>query len=667
MMGSLNRASDEEQAIHQAACETVLAAVTNQTPATSGPAFRAIEKMIVAGVFVTLRKGGRLRGCCGTFGQPMSLARAIVQSGYRTATADHRFPPVAVSELSDVSLDVTILSNFETIEATGEGRVASVEVGRHGLVIQLGQKSGLLLPSVAVEFGLDARGFLNQVCRKAGLAESAWLDPNAFIRRFEGRMIGGPFDRRLLLIAGDESVFPYSASQMSRLARIVTQNVAAILSRAVPACFPAEIPDGTVGGIAVQLSDTRNSLLATFSRIPLSGELPLQSTLLQITQSAAEWLLRNGFRAEDSRQLKTDLALFASPVSHGNAADPDVAGFDGSSRAILVSDGRQTSWSYDSSLTFEELLHGVLRAAGISEAEGVRVRSFRVLGTASRMQNSCVSQAERALKTRPPAVSGVFYPAEPEQLRLLVKKWVGEKPPEKERWPAVMVPHAGLIYSGAIAAGVLNRVEIPSTVIIIGPKHTRYGANWAIAPNALWQLPGAVLRSDLELAAVLERRIDGLELDAEAHEREHAIEVELPILEAVAPECKIAGIVVGAADLEQCLRFGQQLAAVIREVSTPSLLVISSDMNHFEGDARTRELDEMALLAMESCDPTRLYETVTANGISMCGVRPAVMVMEALRTLGQLTRIERAGYATSGDVTGDESRVVGYAGMLLGT
>ena len=97
----------------------------------------------------------------------------------------------------------------------------------------------------------------------------------------------------------------------------------------------------------------------------------------------------------------------------------------------------------------------------------------------------------------------------------------------------------------------------------------------------------------------------------------------------------------------------------------PPLLVISSDMNHYASDAENRRLDAIALEAMETLDPAKLLATVQDQQISMCGVLPAVMVMQTLKLLGGLTEVRRTGYATSGDVSGDLSRVVGYAGMLL--
>ncbi len=105
---------------------------------------------------------------------------------------------------------------------------------------------------------------------------------------------------------------------------------------------------------------------------------------------------------------------------------------------------------------------------------------------------------------------------------------------------------------------------------------------------------------------------------------------------------------------------------MLRGQAEPPLLVISSDMNHFADEARTRRLDRLALDALESLDPARLYETVEQHQISMCGMHAAVIVMETLRQLGRLHRCLEVGYTTSAARSGDSRRVVGYAGLLLG-
>jgi AmmeMemoRadiSam system protein B len=235
-----------------------------------------------------------------------------------------------------------------------------------------------------------------------------------------------------------------------------------------------------------------------------------------------------------------------------------------------------------------------------------------------------------------------------------------------EPWSAAMVPHAGLRFSGPVAAAVLRRLAIPRTVIVLGPKHTPLGMEWAVAPHQRWSFPGGSMASDPELARALAAAIPGLALDAAAHQREHAIEVELPFLARLAPQARVVGIAVGEGDLASCRRFAEGLAAVLRRREDRPLLLVSSDMNHFATDVETRRLDGLALEALEGLDPQEVYRTVRRNHISMCGVLPAVIVLETLRRLGGLSRAERVGYATSADAGGDPGRVVGYAGMLFG-
>jgi AmmeMemoRadiSam system protein B len=259
-------------------------------------------------------------------------------------------------------------------------------------------------------------------------------------------------------------------------------------------------------------------------------------------------------------------------------------------------------------------------------------------------------------------VAGTFYDADPDALARTVD---GLLSGERRRDPclAALVPHAGLRYSGQVVADVLKRIAIPSTVIVVGPKHTQAGVDWAVAPHQTWQLPGGQIASDFLLARKLCQAVPGLEMDAAAHRGEHAIEVELPLLARLAPEAKVVGIAIGVGDLKSCRRFAEGLAGLLRQRSDRPLLLISSDMNHFANDAETRRLDALALAALEKGDPAELYATVTQNNISMCGVLPAVIVLETLRLLGATPQGERVRYATSADVSGDTSRVVGYAGM----
>jgi AmmeMemoRadiSam system protein B len=351
---------------------------------------------------------------------------------------------------------------------------------------------------------------------------------------------------------------------------------------------------------------------------------------------------------------------------HGNLAEPDLRGLDTNRRAILMTEGGKSVWSYDPQKSAEELFDSVRQQIEAFNPEATHVFSFAVQTTQPQVTISNVPRPVDGPKTREAAVAGSFYPADAEELSRLVDQYLAtDQPQTKTTCPAVMVPHAGLRYSGSIAGRVFSRVNVPDTVIVIGPKHTQSGVEWSVAPHEKWMIPGAEVASDPQLAQQLVDEIPGLQLDSAAHQGEHGIEVELPFLAKLNPQVKVVGIAIGAGTLQHCRQFAEGLVRVLRKQDQQPLLVISSDMNHFANDEENRRLDEVAMQALERLDPTDVFETVTGNGISMCGVRPAVMIMETLRQLGSLTKCERVAYETSGSVSGDKSRVVGYCGMLF--
>src|SRR5262249_34130223 len=161
-------------------------------------------------------------------------------------------------------------------------------------------------------------------------------------------------------------------------------------------------------------------------------------------------------------------------------------------------------------------------------------------------------------------------------------------------------------------------------------KHTPLGVDWAVAPHRRWLLPGLAVESDVDLARALCDAVAGLELDAAAHQGEHGVEVELPLLARLAPWAKVVGVAVGEADPDGCRRFAAGLAGLLRTLEEAPLLLVSSDMNHFATDAENRRLDGLALTALQTGDPGLLYSTVRENEISMCGVLPAVIVLQTL-------------------------------------
>lgn len=271
-----------------------------------------------------------------------------------------------------------------------------------------------------------------------------------------------------------------------------------------------------------------------------------------------------------------------------------------------------------------------------------------------------------SLADREPAVAGTFYPSDPRRIDAVLDQWLSGPQAAREPWRAALVPHAGWVYSGRIAAEVLARVAIPATVVVLCPKHRAGGATCAVAPWGRWLYPGGSVEVDAELSAQLASEVPGFQLDHAPHREEHAVEVLLPLLHRLAPASRLVAVTVGRIDLEQVHLCGTALAEVVRERLDSVLFVISSDMHHFASDQDTRRLDELALQALEALDADRLYATCVQQRISMCGALPAAIVLSTLRCLNVLQRATRVNYATSGAVSGDLQRVVGYAGMLFG-
>ena len=651
----------QERGILSAAAELVVAALQGRAPKLDDPTLAGTADAPVLGAYVTLKRQGHLRACCGTLGQSKRLIEALHQAAVTTATEDHRLPPISHTELPYLDLSVNLLHGLVRVTARGRERIRAVTIGRHGLRIHRGEAGGLLLPVVAVENDWDAETFLRRVCRKAGLPTTAWEEDDTHLFTFESNEFGAPFDARVLGGAcAPSSLFPAAALQ--QLAGHARANVMALIQGLTPNYYLYGLSDGNVAGLALTIETPGLAEPLHFTQLSLRPGVPLQATLFRLCETAAQVLGRSGAAWGAAR---VGVTVLSDPAMHGPLAAPDLRGVDPARRALLLFENERSAWVYSPARSAEHL-HALLSdQLDVVNPEAAGVFSVTADSTEREIIFRASPRAVAVSGARPPAVAGTFYPGDPAALATMVEGLLGASERRPEPWAAAMVPHAGLKYSGALAAAVFNRLEIPDLVVVIGPKHTRQGVNWAIAPHETWSIPGGSVRSDLAFARALASAIPGLELDAGAHQQEHAIEVELPLLARLAPHARVVGIALGTASWERCRQFATGLAEVLRRLPARPLLVISSDMNHFATDRENRRLDALALEAMDRLDPQRLLDTVTEHNISMCGVVPAVIVMEALRQLGGLCVCERVGYATSADVTGDTSRVVGYAGVLL--
>jgi AmmeMemoRadiSam system protein B/AmmeMemoRadiSam system protein A len=652
---------EQMQALAAAARMLVRSLVLGEPAAD--PALGSLGDQVVAGAFVSLKRGSHLRSCCGVFGQPIRVRAALEMAATRTVWEDVRFPPISPSEVDHLQMEVWLLHSPEPVHARGEERAAAVAVGKHGIQVVRGQQHGLFLPSVAIDNQWDSRRFLDQVCIKAGLPPGAWQDDATALSTFEGEVVRSP-------LAGPDG--PRAAPRLAGLctaeetrlyAGFCCDNIGAFLSGTTPSYYFSAAPDGNVNGVILSLQRP-GAGVTHFCQLSLRPGVPLQCTLFALSQNAARLLAAQPLTAETVAAMRVSVTLLHDPVLHGTALDSDLAGFDPQHRALLVLEGNKSGIVFDPSRQPADLLAEAIDQARVTRPANAAVFSLDALAIAPFTLSTAPRQVQGPT-VRPAAVAGQFYPADAAELARMVDGLLeGER--RTEAWPAAMLPHAGLMFSGRIAANVLKRLQIPRTVIVLGPKHTNLGVEWAVAPHQTWTFPGGRLESDVSLAQELARAIPGLELDASAHQREHAIEVELPVLARLAPESRVVGIAIGAGDLASCRRFAEGLANVLKARTDRPLLLISSDMNHYATDAENRRLDALALAALARLDPAEVYDTVTSNNISMCGLLPAVIVLETLRLFGSVRRAEQVDYATSADVNGDTNRVVGYAGMLFG-
>lgn len=265
---------------------------------------------------------------------------------------------------------------------------------------------------------------------------------------------------------------------------------------------------------------------------------------------------------------------------------------------------------------------------------------------------------------RPPVVAGSFYPRDPARLQRELNDLWPRPAPETEAYAAVMVPHAGYVYSGRTAAAVYARLAPADTYILLGPNHSGPGAAVAVASEQPWETPLGAVPVDADMSRSVLELCPAARRDDSAHRREHALEVQLPFLQKAGGTFSIVCISLSTLKWSVLEQVGLALAEAVRRAKRRTVIVASSDMNHFENLELTRRLDHLALEKVQALDPQGLIEVVTREGISMCGVGPAAAMLAAAKALGA-SQAEVAAYATSAEASGDEDRVVGYAGVLV--
>lgn len=261
------------------------------------------------------------------------------------------------------------------------------------------------------------------------------------------------------------------------------------------------------------------------------------------------------------------------------------------------------------------------------------------------------------------AVAGSFYAGTRERLRGQVDSLRPTRPEPREAIAAV-TPHAGYMYSGRVAAAVYAQITPPETWVILGPNHTGLGAKASIMTSGAWETPLGAMGIDAELAKAILAAASPLRDDSLAHAREHSIEVQLPFLQCAGGSSAFVPIALFAHDYAVCRDVGLAVAGAIHSTGRRAVVAASTDMSHYVSRSVATTKDRKAIDAMLALDPETLHRVVRQEGISMCGFHAATAALVAAKTLGA-TSAELVAYTDSGEVTGDTTEVVAYAGMVI--
>jgi AmmeMemoRadiSam system protein B len=289
---------------------------------------------------------------------------------------------------------------------------------------------------------------------------------------------------------------------------------------------------------------------------------------------------------------------------------------------------------------------------------------------------------EHSVMRRAPAVAGMFYPNNARDLRALIEESflnqrfgpgrIATSTPSTDKQPkiyGIVSPHAGYIYSGSIAANGFSEVASVNfrDVIMVGPNHYGIGSWVAAMKNGIWETPLGDVQVNSKMAEELKRRATALDFDDYAHSRDHCLEVQLPFLQYIKQDFKIVPVVLVSQNRDIALDLGNAISQTIMEMDTinsTTLLLASSDFTHYEPNSEAHKKDGELIKTILSLDINRFYTILERMNVSACGYGAIATMMVAAKNLGA-TRGELLRYATSGDVTGDISAVVGYSSIVF--
>ena len=277
------------------------------------------------------------------------------------------------------------------------------------------------------------------------------------------------------------------------------------------------------------------------------------------------------------------------------------------------------------------------------------------------------------MQVRTPAVAGMFYPKTNEELKKTIMSCFLHEYGPKKNPPAIngrkifgiISPHAGYMYSGPVAASSYYEIsgEEFELAIIIGPNHWGIGLDVATMKDAIWRTPLGDIEVDTESAIEINKISKSIGIDFFSHSKDHSLEVQIPMLQQTfSHKFKILPIILNDQSYKTSKEIGLAMAKIGK--NRKCIIIASSDFTHYEPNDYAHKQDSALIETILSLDIERFYTVLQEKQITACGHGAIASTMQACKQLGA-TKGELIKYATSGDIAGDESSVVGYASIVF--
>lgn len=271
------------------------------------------------------------------------------------------------------------------------------------------------------------------------------------------------------------------------------------------------------------------------------------------------------------------------------------------------------------------------------------------------------------INVRKTAIAGSWYPGNPETLKKDIQKYLdgAEITPSKDKPLVIICPHAGYMYSGPVAAYAYKAVSghTYKTVVVISPSHKAFFPFVSVWAEGGFETPLGKIDIDTGLCSSLMNASRYIRDEKSPHVAEHALEIQLPFLKHVLGDFRLCPLIMGEQSLSMCRELSEALA---KGITSPeeTLVVASSDLSHFHHAERAHVMDRNVAKLIGEYDIEGLSEALDSGKSEACGGGPVMAAMLYAKAKGR-TNAKVLKYATSADITGDRSSVVGYLSAVI--